>query len=84
LEEVTSYKYLGIDIHHVSLAWVIALRKGLLGDGNLIMGLETIVNHFIFGYDIRRKSSLRLLLHMLFYMDVKYGDAISLMNPRER
>jgi len=43
LDEV---KYLGINI--------ITLRKWLLGDENLIMGLKTIVNQPIFGYGIRR------------------------------
>jgi hypothetical protein len=60
------------------------LRKGLLGDGKLIMGLKTIVNQPIFGVGIRRISSLRLLLHMFFFMDVKSRAIISLVNPRER
>jgi hypothetical protein len=63
---------------------IIALRKGLLGDGKLIMGLKTIVNQLIFGVGIRRNSSLRLLLHLLFFMDVKPRVVVSLMNPRER
>jgi hypothetical protein len=60
------------------------LRKGLLGDENLIMGLKTIINQLNFGVGIRRNSSLRLLLHMLFFMDVKYGAVVSLVNPGER
>jgi hypothetical protein len=60
------------------------LRKGLLGDGKLIMGLKTIVNELIFGVGIRRNSSLRLFLHMLFFMDVNYGVVLSLVNPGER
>jgi hypothetical protein len=60
------------------------LRKGLLGDGKLIMGLKTIVNQLIFGVGLRRNSSLRLLLHLLFFMDVKYGVLVSLVNPGER
>jgi hypothetical protein len=63
---------------------IIALRKRLLGDGKLIMGLKTIVNQLIFGVGIRRNSSLRLLLHLLFFMDVKYGVVVSLVNHRER
>ena len=43
LEEVTSYKYLGIDIHH-KLNWNIALRKGLMEGGNLILVLKITVN----------------------------------------
>jgi hypothetical protein len=63
---------------------IIALKKLLLGDGKLIMGLKTIVNQPIFGIGIRRNSSLRLLLHLLFFMDVKFGAVVSLVNPRER
>jgi hypothetical protein len=63
---------------------IIALGKGLLGDGKIIMGLKTIVNQLIFGVGIRRNSSLRLLLHLLFFMDVKYGVVVSLVNPGER
>jgi hypothetical protein len=37
---------------------IIALRKGLLGDGKIIMGLKTIVNQLIFGFGIRRISPL--------------------------
>jgi hypothetical protein len=74
LEEVNSYKYLGI----------IALRKGLLGDGKLIIGLKTIVNQMNFGVGMRRNSYLRLLLHLLFFMDVKYGVVVSLVNRGER
>jgi hypothetical protein len=56
---------------------IIALRKGLLGDGKLIMGLKTIANQLIFGVGIRRNSSLRLLLHLLFFMDVKSEVVVS-------
>jgi hypothetical protein len=63
---------------------IIAFRKGLLGDEKIIMGLKTIVNQLIFGAGIRRNSSLRLLLHLLFFMDVKSGAVVSLVNPGER
>jgi hypothetical protein len=62
---------------------IIALRKGLLGDEKLIMGLKTIVNQLIFGFGIRINSSLRLLLHLVFFMDVKPGAVVSLVNPGE-
>jgi hypothetical protein len=54
-----------------------------LGDGKLIMGLKTIVNQLIFGFGIRRNSSLRLLLGLSFFMDVKPGDVVFLVNPGE-
>jgi hypothetical protein len=60
---------------------IIALRKGLLGDGKLIMGFKTIVNQLIFGVGIRRNSYLRVLLHLSFFMDVKFGAIVSLVNP---
>ena len=63
---------------------IISLRKRLLGNVNLIMGFKTIVNQLIFGVGIRRKYSLRLLLHLLLFMAVKYGTLVSLVNPGER
>jgi hypothetical protein len=62
---------------------IIELRKGLLVDGKVIMGLKTIVNKLIFGVGIRISSSLRLLLHMLLFMNVKNGAVVSLVNPGE-
>ena len=35
LEEVTSYKYLGIDIHH-KLNWNYSIEKMIIGDGKLV------------------------------------------------
>jgi hypothetical protein len=52
--------------------------------GKLIMGLKTIVNQQTFGYGIRKNSSLRLSSLLLFYMDVKFGDVVSLENHGER
>ena len=52
--------------------------------GKLIMELKIVVNQLNFGFGIRRNSSLRLSLHMLFFMDVKFGDVVSLVNPGER
>jgi hypothetical protein len=71
-------------IFTTSSTGIIALRKGLLGDGKIIMGLKTIVNQLIFGFGIRRNSFLRLLLHLIFFMDVKSGVVVSLVNPEER
>jgi hypothetical protein len=63
---------------------IIESRKRLLGDKKLIMGLKTILNQLIFGVGIRRSFSLRLLLRLLFFMDVKYGAVVSFVNPGER
>jgi hypothetical protein len=62
----------------------IVINLLLYADDMLIMGLKTIVNQLNFGVGIRRNSSLRLLLHLLFFMDVKYGAVVSLVNPGER
>ena len=52
--------------------------------GKLTMGLKTIVNQLNFGVGIRRNSSLRLLLQLLFFMDVKSEAVVSLVNPGGR
>ena len=36
---MTSYKYLGIDIHH-KLNWNYSLEKRIIGDGKITMGLK--------------------------------------------
>jgi hypothetical protein len=43
LEEVTSYKYIGIDIHH-KLSWNYSIEKRIIGVLKAIMGLKKIVN----------------------------------------
>jgi hypothetical protein len=48
------------------------------------MGLKTIVNQRIFGYGIRKDSSLRLSLLLLFYKDVNFGDVVSLESHGEK
>jgi hypothetical protein len=48
------------------------------------MGLKIIVNQLIFGVERRRNSSLRLLLNLLFFMDVKYRVVVSLVNHGEK
>jgi hypothetical protein len=48
------------------------------------MGLKTIGNHSIFGVGIRKNSSLRLLLHLLLFMEVKSGVVVSIVIPGER
>jgi hypothetical protein len=83
LEEVTSYKYIGIDIHH-KLNWYYNIEKRIIGGWKTYCGLETIVNQLIFGVGIRRNSSLRLLLHMLFFMNVKSMVVVPLVKPGER
>jgi len=47
------------------------------------MGLKKFENSLIFGVGIRRNYSLRLLLPLLFFMDVKSVAIVSLVNPEE-
>jgi hypothetical protein len=83
LEEVNSYKYLGIYIHH-KLNWNYSIVKWIIGGWKAYYGLKTFLNQPIFGFGIRINSSLRLSLHLLFFMDVNSGDVVSLVNPGER
>jgi hypothetical protein len=48
------------------------------------MGLKTSVSYQTFGYWIRKNSFFILSSLLLSYMDVKFGDAVSLENPGER
>jgi hypothetical protein len=67
LDKVTSYKYLGNRYSpQDSTRGIIALRKGLLGDGKLIMGLKTYCKSTdLWSWDKKKQSSLRLLLHLV-------------------
>jgi hypothetical protein len=61
LEEVTSYKYLGID----KLNWNYSIEKRIIGGWKTYYELENNCQYvdlymLIFGYGIRRNSSLRL------------------------
>jgi hypothetical protein len=83
LEELNSYKYLGIDIHH-KLNWNYRIEKWIIGGSKSYYGLENNCNQLIFGVQIRRNSSLRVLLHLLLFMDVKSQALVSLVNLGER
>lgn len=58
LDQVSSYKYLGIDIPYNSIR-ITTLRKGLLEAGKIIMSLKAIARlpNFVFG--VKKGSSLR-------------------------
>jgi len=74
LNEVTSYKYLGMYIHH-KLKWNYSIEK---------MIHEGWKDYFgTLGCGIKRKSSLRLLSLMLSYMVVKFGASTSVDNHEE-
>jgi hypothetical protein len=80
---VTSYKYLGIDILH-NLNWNYSIEKMIIGEWKAYYGLENNCKTIDLWSWEKKKLSLRLFLHMLFFMDVKSRDVVSLVNPRER
>jgi hypothetical protein len=79
LKEVTSYKYLGIDIHH-NLNWNYSIEKRIIWEWKSYYGLENNCKVDVWSWD-KKNSSLRLLLHLLFFMDVKSRATVSLVNP---
>ena len=60
LEEVTSYTYLRIDIHH-KLNWNYNIEKMIDGGKKLILVLKITINQPIWSCEIKRSSSLKLL-----------------------
>jgi hypothetical protein len=82
LEEVPSYKYLGIDIHD-KLNWNYNIVKRINGGWKAYYGLENKCKLVDLCLWDKKKSSLILSSLMLSDMDVKFGDAISLENPGE-
>ena len=79
LEEVASYIYLIIVLHHkINLNY--GFKKRIREGGKLIMDLKIVVNNWNFGFGIRRNSSLRLFPVFLFYMIVKFGAITFLEN----
>jgi len=56
------------------------LRKAILGDGKFIMSLKTSARQLISGFGVKKSSSLRLSLPLLFYTDASFGVVIYLEN----
>jgi len=71
LEEMNSYNYLGIDIHH-KINCKYSIEIGLVESGKLILAFKRIANQQTFGYETKRNSSLRLSSLMLSYMVVTF------------
>jgi hypothetical protein len=83
LEEVTSYKYFGIDIHH-KLNWNYSIEKRIIGGWKAYYGLENNCKSAdLWSWD-NKKLLFETLLHLLFFMDVNYGVVVSLVNLGER
>ena len=79
IEEVTSYKYLRIDIHH-ELNWNYNIEKKDEWRLKIFFVLKITVNQLIWSCRIKRSSSLKLLSSMLSCMLMKYGGATFLEN----
>ena len=82
LEKVTSYKYLGIDIHH-KLNWNYSIEKMINGGWKSYFGLENNYNQPIWSCGIKISSSLKLLSSMLSCMVLKYVGATFVENFEE-
>ena len=74
LEEVTSYKYLGIDIHH-KLNWNYSIEKMINGGWKAFLVLKILVNQLMWSCEIKISSYLKLLSYLLSCRVVKYGGA---------
>ena len=83
LEEVSLYKYLGIDIHH-KLSWNYSMNKRINGGQKAYSQLENnckLVDLLLWD---KKNFSSRILSLLLSYMNAKFRDVVSLENPRER
>jgi hypothetical protein len=72
LEEVSSYKYIGIDIHH-KLNWNYNIEKRINGGWNAYYGLENNFKSTDLWIWDKKMSSFTLSSPRLYYMDVKLG-----------
>ena len=76
---MTSYKYLGIDIHH-KLNWNYSIDIKINGGWKAYLDLEITVNQTFWSCGIKTSPSLKLLSSLLCCMVVKYGGATFLEN----
>ena len=83
LEEVSSYKYLGIDIHH-KLNWNYNIEKRINGGWKAYFGLENNCKASNLVMWDKKKLLFETLSLLLSCMDVRFGVAASLENPGER
>jgi hypothetical protein len=72
MEEVTSYKYLGINIHH-KLNWNYSIEKRIIGGCEAYYGLENNCKSI----DIWIWDKKKLLFETLFTHVILYGCSIS-------
>ena len=72
MEEVSSYKYLGIDIHH-KLNWNYSIEKRINGGWKTYFGLENNC----------KATNLVMWSFLLSCMGMRFGAATSLESPGE-
>ena len=79
IEEVTSYKYLGIGSHRM-LNWNYNIEKRINGGWKAYFGLENNYKSSNLVMWDKNKLSLKLMSSLLSFKVVKYGGATSLEN----
>ena len=67
LEEIPSYKYLGMDIHH-KITRIVELEKGLEEVGNHFLVLKIIIKKLNYGY-----GKENFIFYMLVILVIGYG-----------
>ena len=80
LEEVTSYKYPGINIHH-KLNWNYSIEKIIIGGLKAYNGLENNCKSVDLWTWDNKKLLFETLVTPVLFMDVNSGAVVSLVNP---
>jgi hypothetical protein len=83
LEEVTSYKYLGIDIHH-KLNWNYSNEKMIIGGWKAYYGLENNCKSTDLWIWDKKKLLFETLVTPVILYGCEFWVVVSLVNPRER
>lgn len=83
LEEVSSYKYLGIDIHH-KLNWNYSIEKMINGEWKAYFGLENNCKMTNLVMWDGKNFLFETLVTLVILYDVRFGVVASLENPGER
>ena len=83
MEEVSSYKYLGIDMHH-KLNWNYSIEKRITRGWKAYFGLENSCKAAnLVMWDKKKLLFETLVTPVILYMGVRFGVAASLENPGE-
>jgi hypothetical protein len=77
MEEVTSYKYLGTDIHH-KLNWNYSIEKRIIGGWKAYYGLENNCKSTkLWSWDKKKLLFETLVTHVIIYGCEVWGCSIS-------